>query len=74
MYRHTLGGIVLLTVNGETRELPALKTLDQLLEHMGVAGTVAIELNGQVIRRDEQSGTALSGGDQLEIIHFVGGG
>ncbi len=35
---------------------------------------VAIELNGQVARRDEWAQTVLRENDRVEIVHFVGGG
>jgi thiazole synthase len=35
---------------------------------------VAVELNLNIVPRDEWLRTALAEGDQLEIVHFVGGG
>ena len=35
---------------------------------------VAVELNRDIVPRDRWSTTELHEGDQLEIVHFVGGG
>jgi sulfur carrier protein len=35
---------------------------------------IAIELNRNVARRGEWAGTLLKENDQIEIVHFVGGG
>jgi thiamine biosynthesis protein ThiS len=31
-------------------------------------------LNGKIMRRAEWNATAISDGDRIEIVHFVGGG
>jgi thiamine biosynthesis protein ThiS len=35
---------------------------------------VAVELNRDIVPRDQWDTTNLSDGDRLEIVHFVGGG
>jgi thiamine biosynthesis protein ThiS len=35
---------------------------------------VAIELNREIVPRDQWPQTPLHDGDRLEIVHFVGGG
>jgi thiamine biosynthesis protein ThiS len=35
---------------------------------------VAIELNREIVPRDRWAQTRLNDGDELEIVHFVGGG
>jgi thiamine biosynthesis protein ThiS len=63
-----------LTVNGESRVVPA-ETLTGLVEQLGMkADRVAIELNREIVPRDRWPQTQLKDGDQLEIVHFVGGG
>ncbi|MGB9234536.1 MAG: sulfur carrier protein ThiS [Terriglobales bacterium] len=63
-----------LTINGETRALPA-DTLTALVEQLGMKpDRVAIELNRQIVPRDRWPQTRLKDEDQLEIVHFVGGG
>jgi thiamine biosynthesis protein ThiS len=35
---------------------------------------VAIELNREIVSREQWAQTPLKDGDRLEIVHFVGGG
>jgi thiamine biosynthesis protein ThiS len=65
---------VLLTVNGEAREVPAPLAVDGLIEHLGINATVAVEHNGTLVRRADRVDCQLSAGDRVEIVHFVGGG
>jgi thiamine biosynthesis protein ThiS len=63
-----------LTINGESRPISA-ETLSVLVEQLEMkADRVAIELNREIIPRDQWPQTRLKDGDQLEIVHFVGGG
>ncbi len=63
-----------LTINGDERELTAT-TLAALIEQLGMkADRVAIELNRDIVPRERWAVTELHDGDQLEIVHFVGGG
>ncbi|HET6281424.1 MAG TPA: sulfur carrier protein ThiS, partial [Polyangia bacterium] len=63
------------TVNGEARTAPPGITVAGLLAEMGIDPTrVAIERNQDVIPRRTWNETALSDGDHLEIVAFVGGG
>lgn len=63
-----------LTVNGEGRVFSG-DTLTALVEQLGMkADRVAIELNREIVARDRWPQTQLKDGDQLEIVHFVGGG
>ena len=62
-------------VNGETRDVPDRMSLVELVEHLTLAPErLAIELNREVVRRDEWPRTILAEGDRVEIVHFVGGG
>lgn len=64
-----------LQINGDTREVPAPLSLASLIEQLGMKqDRVAVELNRQVVARDTWAATQLREGDQLEIVHFVGGG
>jgi thiamine biosynthesis protein ThiS len=62
-------------INGETREFAESMTLDGLIDFLGLAvERVAIERNRDVVRRKDWASTELEEGDNIEIIHFVGGG
>jgi sulfur carrier protein len=67
-----------LHINGEARDFsepPAAFTLAGLVETLGMkADRVAVELNRDIVPRDRWIETQLHEGDQLEIVHFVGGG
>lgn len=63
-----------LKVNGEARRTPAA-TLSSFLEELGLQGRpIAVELNRQIVQKQDYSTTDLQDGDSLEIIQFVGGG
>ncbi len=63
-----------LTVNGESRRSTAATVAD-LVRELGLAPEkVAVEHNGEIAPRSTLTDVALSDGDTLEIVHFVGGG
>jgi sulfur carrier protein len=62
-------------VNGEATEVKAETTISGLLEHLGIGvGPVAVERNREIVPRAQHPVTLLCEGDQLEVVHFVGGG
>lgn len=64
-----------LEINGDTREFPSPLTLSSLIEQLGMKqDRVAVELNREIVARDQWATTGLADGDRLEIVHFVGGG
>ena len=64
-----------LFINGEEHSLEGPLTLTNLLTRLNMkADRVAVELNLGIVPRDQWSSTALTEGDRLEIVHFVGGG
>jgi thiamine biosynthesis protein ThiS len=66
---------VKLQINGESKDFIAPLTLSGLVDQLGMkSDRVAIELNREIVPRVRWDATNLSEGDQLEIVHFVGGG
>lgn len=64
-----------LYVNGEGREFAGALSLAELLGQLELpVARIAVELNREVVRRSEWSGTMLHEDDRIEIVHFVGGG
>lgn len=62
-------------LNGDAIELPVGQTVSGLLQRLGRdPRTVAVEHNGEILKRDLYADAALSDGDRLEIVHFVQGG
>lgn len=50
-------------------------TAAALLEQLKLnPGLVVVELNLEILKRDDLAKTALNEEDQVEIVHFVGGG
>ncbi len=67
--------LVKVQLNGETREISDDSTIESLVAFLALEPTrVAIELNRGVVRRNQWATTVLNEGDQIEIVHFVGGG
>ncbi|MBT3793215.1 MAG: sulfur carrier protein ThiS [Rhodospirillales bacterium] len=64
-----------ITVNGEEHAFGEGQTVKALLESLGVdTRKVAVELNREILPRSCYDATPLSGGDKLEVVHFIGGG
>jgi sulfur carrier protein len=62
-------------INGESRVLDAPLTLAALLERLGLdTRKVAVERNEAIVPRSTYAQTWLAVDDQLEIVHFIGGG
>ena len=62
-------------VNGESRSVDAGTSVVALLEILGLGDTlVAVERNEQVVPRAKHRETLLAEGDEIEVVHFVGGG
>ena len=62
-------------VNAEAREFSEELSIDSLISNLGLEPTrVAIELNRNVVRRNDWQATVLHDEDRVEIVHFVGGG
>ena len=66
---------MIVSVNGEAKDIPQGTTVRGLVELLGLTeGPVAVERNGEVVRRAAHTSVALDEGDVVEIVHFVGGG
>ena len=65
-----------LTVNGSDVQYNDGLTVSELLEEQKVKmpEMVSVELNGQILRRNDFSDTSLKEGDSVEFIYFMGGG
>lgn len=67
--------MIQLTVNGKLREVEAPASLLEFLHQIGVdPRIVAVERNGEIVKRDRFSETPVDAGDRLEIVRMVGGG
>jgi thiamine biosynthesis protein ThiS len=68
--------MIAVTLNGESREIPAGSTVASLLASLELEPRlVVVERNREILReRDVFARLELSAGDSIEIVHFVGGG
>lgn len=64
-----------LTINGEKRTFGSLSSIAALVAELGLdARKVAVERNLEIVPRSAYGATALTDGDRIEIVHFIGGG
>lgn len=64
-----------IVVNGEGCEVPEGATVLSLLRKLDLPESrVAVERNRGIVRKADYRDTALSNGDRIEIVTFVGGG
>lgn len=65
-------------LNGQARTLEGTddpSPLDVVIGALELkSDRVAVELNGDIVRRSMWGQTQVGNGDRLEIVHFVGGG
>ncbi|MEK8023168.1 MAG: sulfur carrier protein ThiS [Candidatus Hydrogenedentota bacterium] len=67
--------MITLTINGQRRELADGTTLAGLIEILDLARRrVAVERNREIVKQALWPETTLADGDELEVLHFVGGG
>ena len=64
-----------IVLNGERRTLAPGSTAADLLRNLELDGKpVAIERNGETVRKSDFPTTWLVDGDRIEVVTFVGGG
>ena len=64
-----------LRVNGEEQHFPSDISLKELISQMGLKDLrFALAINREVIPRSEVLKTQIKDGDEIEIVHAVGGG
>ncbi|MGE7959685.1 sulfur carrier protein ThiS [Pseudomonas sp. NPDC089530] len=62
-------------LNGESYELPDGETVATLLTRLDLTGRrIAVELNLDIVPRSQHAETILNEGDQVEVVHAIGGG
>jgi thiamine biosynthesis protein ThiS len=67
-----------IVLNGQPRTVdldPQTATLEALIAALEMKqDRIAVERNGEIVRRTEWATTPIQSGDKFEIVHFVGGG
>ena len=67
--------MISIQLNGELRQIAPGLSLAQLVSDIGLDPTkVAVERNREIVPRSTLAQVSVGDGDQLEIVHFVGGG
>lgn len=63
-------------INGNQVELPSnVDSVEKLLLHYNLESRIAIvEINKEIVKKEEYENRKLANGDTVEIVHFVGGG
>ena len=66
---------MLITVNGEAREVQAALTVCQLLQQLDITTSkLAVEINGTIVPRSQHQTVRLEERDVVEIVQAIGGG
>lgn len=66
---------ITVTINGDERDIPAGRTVSDLLVQLGLhPRLVVVEHNREILDRERYAETEVRAGDSLELVHFVGGG
>lgn len=62
-------------LNGDPRTVVEGATVASLIEQLDLVGKrLAVEVNEEVVPRSRHGERALASGDQVEIVHAIGGG
>ena len=64
-----------IVVNGDMRQFTAGRTVNDLLESLGLhPRLIVVEHNREILDRESYARTEVCAGDAFELVHFVGGG
>ena len=61
-------------LNGTEREIRAATVAEMIAELQLPTERIAVERNKQIVKKADWSSAALQENDQIEVVHFVGGG
>ena len=68
-------GNIQVHVNGKEREVQSGLSVHQLVEFFDLNPLlIVVELNREILSRDQFKDVQVSEGDAVELVHFVGGG
>ncbi|KGE16297.1 sulfur carrier protein ThiS [Paenibacillus wynnii] len=65
-----------LLINGTAKDYSdSCRTVSDLMNRPEWSGRlIIVELNGEIVSRENYEITPLADGDRIEVVHFVGGG
>lgn len=62
-------------LNGDQKKVTDKTSLSQLIDDLQLSGKrLAIEVNREIIPKSEHDAYILKDGDQVELVHAIGGG
>jgi len=62
-------------VNGKEREVPSGLSVHEFVESFDLNPLlIVVELNREILSRDQFGEVVVADGDSVELVHFVGGG
>ena len=64
----------MIKVNGKKYEIDSVNLLEFIRSEKIDENKIAVELNGDIVKRENYDQYILSDGDKIEIVCFVGGG
>ena len=68
-------GSIQVQVNGKEREVQSGLSVHELVESLDLHPLlIVVELNREILSRDQFKDVHVSEGDAVELVHFVGGG
>ena len=68
-------GSIQVQVNGKEREVQSGLSVHELVESFDLNPLlIVVELNREILSRDQFKDVHVSEGDAVELVHFVGGG
>jgi len=68
-------GSIQVQVNGKEREVQSGLSVHELVESFDLNPLlIVVELNREILSRDQFKDVQVSEGDAVELVHFVGGG
>ncbi len=68
-------GNIQVRVNGKEREVRSGLSVHELVESFDLNPLlIVVELNREILNRDQFKDVEISDGDAVELVHFVGGG
>jgi sulfur carrier protein len=64
-----------ITLNGDRQDFPDKLSANELLRALGLTGKrLALEVNREIVPRSTFDSHIIQPGDQVEIVHAIGGG
>lgn len=67
--------MIKVTINGDQMSFEKAMSVNALMQELGLTeGRVALEKNREIVPRSTFDEVLVNDGDEMEIVHFIGGG